>query len=255
MFFVGGNTCWLSLLTLGLSPLRFLLLLPHRTRYFIHDFTACITDIITHPSEAIHHVAAITITVGGGVVPEILAFVPGGFAPTALLATYRLIISSWLVPLHTGFLVIEASTIVYNITWFMLKTGNRNHRAYQPLLYTFAAMFFVLRCLWLPFVCYDLSFRNTEAYYKVPGIPQGIWVIVALQYYWMVLIFQKAMGGGKGKKGKKGGGDEGQSKGEGAESAAAGDKPKAEGSAASSSDGKLRQRRQEADSSVADGDK
>lgn len=138
---------------------------------------------------------------------------------------------------------------MYNITWFMLKTGNGNHRAYQPLLYTFAAMFFVLRCLWLPFVCYDLSFRNTEAYYKVPGIPQGIWVIVALQYYWMVLIFQKAMGGGKRKKGKD----------EGAESAAtggAGDKPtgKDEG-AASSSDGKLRQRRQEADSSAADGDK
>lgn len=89
-----------------------------------------------------HHVLAIGVTVAVLCTPAVTMFVP-------------------------AFLVVEGSTVFYNIAWFLKKNGQEHHPATLVVMLFFTVSFFLLRVVWMPYATYDVMVLNTERWHQM----------------------------------------------------------------------------------------
>lgn len=138
--------------------------------YFFVDWIVSYKVWTKYPSECLHHI------LGMGLVG--VFFLEDGYCPYA-----------------APFMSVETSTLFYNAQWMMLKMGySDKHVVVRSCQVLFALCFFLLRVVYLPYLCHKLIMdpvmwgRLPTAHYAT-----GFFLvpIQLLQFYWFAQIVQK----------------------------------------------------------------
>lgn len=128
--------------------------------YFLTDLVFTLPDLRAHPVEVVHHAMTFGVVLAA-------------------------ILDRSLRALTAVFYVVELSTPLFNVCWFLQKAGRQHTLVYQLTLAVFVALFLVTRLMWLPWRTYLLWLDPAQLQASGYAV-YALVVLNLMQFYWLL---------------------------------------------------------------------